>query len=186
MLRGSAALLTGGAVGAAAFREVAQPTTARATASLAIDGDDTIIRTGTLQHVWLNAAVAWSYAVPSGENPKTAEIELLAGTEPDALSAVASHSEDAVFLESSGEQSFEVDLLGDVLDASALVPDEGGTTTETTVHVAVRFRVLDGSGAVIAAADASDTATLAVTKSSYDPQEYGDVSGSGELTLIVE
>jgi hypothetical protein len=185
MLQSSAVLLTGGVAGALATTD-AQPAAAQATTSLAIDGDDTTIRTGSLTHVWLNAAVGWSYAVPSGENPKTAELELLAGTDPDALSVVASHSEDAAFLESSGEQQFEIDLLDEVLTADGLVPDEGGTTTKTTVHVAVRFRVLDGSGSVIAAADASDTATLAVTKSAYDPQEYGEMSGSGELTLVVE
>jgi len=42
------------------------------------------------------------------------------------------------------------------------------------------------SDPVLAADSQATTATLAITKSDYNPQEYGSVSGSGELTVELE
>jgi hypothetical protein len=191
MLRGSAVLLTGGAVGAAAFREAAQDTAAQSDADVALDvaGDEVTIRDGSLAAVTLSVTADWSYAIPSGENPATATIAVLAaeGDAPNELTEVTAATSDAAFLESSGTESVSADLLAaDVLAADSLVPSEGGDVVETVVTVGVEFRVESESGMVLAADSATDTATLAVEQSAYDPQQYGTVTGSGELTVEVQ
>jgi hypothetical protein len=187
MLRSSAVLLGGGAVGALAQRTVVSNAAAQADTALSVSGDEVTIRNGSLAAVNLSLTVAWEYAVPSGERPDTVEIDVRAGQSADALQAVASGQSSEAFLESSGEQSFEVDLLAEgVLSADALVPSEGGTTAETEAVIGAEMRLLDESGLAIATDSQTATSTLSVTKSDYDPSEYGTVSGSGELTIELE
>ena len=52
--------------------------------------------------------------------------------------------------------------------------------------MAVELRVYDDSDLVIAADSQSDSATIAIEKSAYDPDEYGSVVGEGELVIEVE
>lgn len=188
MLRASAVLLSGGAAGALATGVTSERVTAaQAETGLSVTGDEVTVRNGALAALWLDVAVAWSYAVPSGERPSQVVVDVLAGTSADDMTVVATVESDEVFLEASGEDSVRVDLLdAGVVTADGLVPSEGGETAETTIHVAVEQRVYDESGLVIAADSQTDTATVAIEKSDYDPSEYGTVSGSGELTVVVE
>jgi len=158
----------------------AERTTA-ASADLTIGGDSVTVRNGTIEAVRLDATVAWEYAVPSGETPSEATVELQAG---DGLSTVETATSDVTFLEADGEETFSVDLLGsDVVSADDIRPESGGETIETTVPVGVAFAVVDGGGAVIASDTVETTATVTVAQSDYDPSEYGDVAGAGELTV---
>lgn len=182
ILSASAAAIGGGFVTAVTISSTAQQASA-ATADLDIGGDEVTVRNEEIEAVRLEATVAWSYAVDSAESPETVEVELLAG---DELAVVASASGEEVFLEADGEESFNVDLLSErVVSAEELRPDSGGETVETTVPVGVEFRLLDESGAPIATDSDETEATIAVTQDDYDPSEYGDVSGSGELTVEI-
>jgi len=112
---------------------------------------------------------------------------LLAGTDAEEMTEVASTESKQLFLEASEDESFAVDLLDEgVLGEDAIVPAEGGATAETTVHLAVEMRLYDDADLVLAADSQATTATLAITKSDYNPQEYGSISGSGELTVELE
>jgi len=154
---------------------------AAASADLEIAGHETTIRNGSIEAVWLTATVAWTYALPSGESPATAIVELQAGEE---LKTVATRESDAVFLENSGEESFDIDLLAeDVLSAGEIRPSDGGETVETVVDLGVAFRVESEDGTVLAVDEATTTAPLSITESDYNASKYGDVAGSGELTV---
>jgi len=186
MLRSSAVLLTGSAVGAGVSGSIADKATA-ADVSLDVQGDEATVRQGNLAGVQLTADVSWSYSVPSDESPKRLVVALLAGTDAEDMTEVASNESQQLFLEASEDESFSVDLLDEgVLSGDAIVPGEGGATAETTVHLAVEMRLYDDADLVLAADSQATTATLSLTKSDYNPQEYGSVSGSGELTVELE
>ena len=68
-----------------------------------------------------------------------------------------------------------------VLDDVA--PDDGTRDTEVTIEA--RLRVL-GGGDVLARDSVSDTATISVERDGVDASQYGDVGGSGTLTIETE
>jgi len=180
MLAASGSLLAG-TVGAAALVSRTADRAAAASADLEVAGHETTIRNGSIEAVWLTATVAWTYALPSGESPTEAIVELQAG---EALETIATRETDAVFLENSGEENFEVDLLAeDVLSADAIRPNDSGETVETAVDLGVAFRVESEDGTVLAVDEVSTTAPLSITESDYNASQYGDVAGSGELTV---
>jgi len=180
MLAASGSLLAG-TVGAAALVSGTADRATAASADLEVAGHEITIRNGSIGAVWLNATVAWTYALPSGESPATAIVELQAG---EGLDTIATRETDAVFLESSGEESFEVDLLvEDVVSADAIQPTDGGETVETVVDIGVAFRVESEDGTVLAVDEVKTTAPLSITESDYNASKYGDVAGSGELTV---
>lgn len=186
VLKASAVALSGAGAGAFAASSTAQQARA-AEVDLSVTGDEVEIREATIAAVWLEADIEWSYEVPSEESPATLVVDLLAGTSEDSMSVVESTESDQVFLSAGESESLKADLLeADTLAADDLVPSEGGATTETTVHVGVDMRLLDDSGLTIAADSKTDTASVSVTKSDYDPTQYGSVSGSGELTIELE
>ena len=187
MLRAGAVLLSGGAAGALVGNRIATDATAAdADAGLAVSGDDVEVRDGDLAAVWLDLDVAWQYSAPNDESPDSLAIDVLAGALGEDMTVVDSTTDDAMFLESNGEESVEVDLLdASVLDSDALVPDTEGDTQTTDVHVGVEFRVTDSDDLVIAADSDTATATLEVELSDYDPTEHGSVGGSGELTVDI-
>jgi len=62
-------------------------------------------------------------------------------------------------------------------------PDDG--TRDTEVRIEARLRVLGGDD-VLARDTVSDTATVSVERDAVDASEYGDVGGSGTLTIETE
>lgn len=182
MLRASGAVLTGGAAGALVSHSLDDARAAET--DLSVSGDEVVVRNQTIEALWLTLGVGWAYQVPSGERPAQVTVAVLAGTDSGDLSTVATATSDQSFLESSGEESFEVDLVAeDIVTADALVPGEGGTTAETTVHVGAEMRLTDENDMVIAAASQTDTATVAIEKSAYDPSEHGSLTGTGSVTV---
>jgi hypothetical protein len=74
-----------------------------------------------------------------------------------------------------------VGLLGEIVEGSALAPADG--ERETTIDVEVWMRVEDSGGEVLAEATATDTAPVTVERDAAAPSSYGDVGGSGEVTI---
>lgn len=186
MLRATGVLIAGGATGALATHSLTDTAEAAQT-ELTVAGDEAELRGGTIEHVWLDLAVGWSYAVPSGEAPSTVVVEVLAGTESGDLTVLETVQREEVFLEASGEETFRVDLLdAGVLAADALVPDADGETVATEVHVGAAMRLRDERDLVIAADSQTDTATITIETSAYDPDEYGAVAGAGNVTVDVQ
>ena len=62
-----------------------------------------------------------------------------------------------------------------------LEADDG--SRETSVTIEARFELGDGDGDLLGRATASDTATVSVERDLGDAAEYGDVGGSGSLTI---
>jgi hypothetical protein len=90
-----------------------------------------------------------------------------------------------LFVEGSGSESFDADLLSEgALDADSLTPDSGSRATDVTVEA--RFSVENGSGTVLARDTATDTATVEVEKAAIDAAEFGTVEGSGGLSIELE
>lgn len=188
MLRGSAVLLTGGAAGAlTTSRIVTQNARAQADAGLDVTGDEVVVRDQSLSAVMLDLTAEWGYDVPSGEDPSHVDVVVLAGDGSGELSTLDTATSDQTFLESSGTEEFSVDLLSAAsLSAEQFVPDSGGATVETIVQVGVEMRLYDSDELVIAADSQTDSATVSVEQSAYDPTEHGSVTGAGEITVELE
>lgn len=186
MLRASAVALSGAAAGALTTSIASQDAVAAET-TLSVTGDEVTVKNGELTAVRLDLTVEWSYEVPSDKNPKTLVVDVLAGTDAEQLTTVASAGSEQLFLSGDGTESFNVDLLANgALDADALVPADGGETLETTVEIGAEMRLLDDSELVIAADSQTDTATLTIERAAYDPAEHGTLTGSGSLTVETE
>ena len=126
--------------------------------------------------VWLDLSVEWAYELPNGSSPDTVVIEIAAGIDEPGLVEVA--EEPTLFNESDGSESFEVDLLGaGVVDGEALL-DDG----EQTVAIEARLFV-EGGGGLLAREIVTDEATVSVDVDELDVDEFGDLSGSGSLTI---
>jgi hypothetical protein len=112
-------------------------------------------------------------------------VEIAAGPSDGELTPVADAESAQLFVEASGSESFDVDLLSEgALAADSLTPDSGSRATDVTVEAT--FSVENGSETVLARDSATDSATLSVEKDAIDPSEYGSVSGSGGLAIELE
>lgn len=185
MLTASGSLLTGAAAGAAVVAQGSEPARAAQT-DFTVEGDDVTIQQGSIAALTLSLNVGWGYELPSGKSPARVEVSALAGPSESELTQVASATSDATFLQESGEEAFEADVLqADGLSADTLRPPEG-ETAQTTVAVGSELQVFSESDTLLAAASRVATATVSVTVPSYDASEYGALSGAGTLTVEVE
>lgn len=182
LLRGVAAATAGSAATAAGLR-LSDRGRAEAATTLEIAGDRaTLGPDGDLTAVELAADVGWAYELPAGRSPETVIVELAAGKRDAELSVVDSTERAELFPEASGEESLSAELLAQgVLDAAALTPADGERATDVVVEA--RLRVENGDGDVLASAESRDTATVSVERDTVAAEEYGDVGGSGSLTL---
>jgi hypothetical protein len=182
LLRLSAAAV-GGAGATAAGLSVATESAAQTGLSLAVDGDSaTIGADGGVEAVTLDCDVEWQYDLPDSTSPETVIVEVAAGTDGE-VSVLASADSAQLFAEADGSESFDVGLLAEgTLSASDLEPDANGTR-ETTVTVEARLRVESSGDEVLAKETASDTAVLTVTRDGVSAEEYGEVGGSGSLSI---
>jgi hypothetical protein len=153
---------------------------------LDVAGDRVLLdEDGSIAAVTLNLTAEWSYDLPEGVQPAEVVTEIAAGRADGELSVVASDTAPELFLESSGETTFDVDLLAEgVLSADSLAFEAGEQATDVLVEE--RFEVLNASGEPLATDSAEATATLAVERDGYTASEYGSVGGSGSLTIQVE
>jgi hypothetical protein len=180
LLRVSAAAVGGGAATLAGL-QAAGESAAQTALTLSIAGDSaTLGADESVTALLLTADVEWAYDLPDSAAPSTVVVELAAATdgEPDV---VASAESAQLFTEAEGTESFEVGLLGEVVDPSALAPASG--SRKTTVTVEARLRVESDGGEVLARETASDEAPVTVERDSVDASAYGSVGGSGSLTI---
>jgi len=126
--------------------------------------------------VSLDLNVEWSYELPNGSSPETVVVEIAAGAdEPELVEVV---EEPTLFNSADGSESFEVDLLGaGVVDGEQLLE-----TGEKTVEIEARLFV-EGGGGLLAREVVSDDATVSVDVDELDVDEFGELSGSGALTI---
>ena len=179
LLRTSAAAVGGGAAGLA-LTQLAGDARAETALTLDVIGDSaTLDADESVTAVWLDLTADWAYDLPDSATPDTVVVEI-AAAEGDAEPEVVADAESAqLFSDADGSESFSVDLVAsDVL--TDVTPDDG--TRDTAVTIEARLRVL-GGGDVLARDTVSDTATVSVERDTADASEYGDVGGSGTLTI---
>jgi len=185
LLRASAGAVGGGAATLAALQLVGD---ANAQASLTLDiaGDSaTLAPDAAVTAVRLDADIEWAYDLPDQASPSTVVVELAAGRADGERTRVASAESTELFAEAEGSESFDVDLIAEgALDADALAPDSG--ERETTVSVEARLRVENSGGEVLARASATDTAPVTISREDAPASQYGEVGGSGSLTIETE
>ena len=173
----------GGLIGAVTVSSTAQQASAAST-DLAISDESVTVRGQEAESLWLDVTVAWGYELPSGESPETATVELLAAKDGDEQKVVDSDSKSVTFLEMDGDFSFEVDLIEPgVVSVDELLPADRGDEQSVDIEIGVAFEVEDSDGLPVAVDSETDTSTVVIKESEYDASEYGDVAGSGGLTV---
>lgn len=183
LLRATGAAVAGGT---AALVGVSATDTARAETALSLDvvGDSaTVGADETVTAVALDCTIEWAYDLPESAMPETVIVELAAGVdEPEVVDSADSAQ---LFTEADGEEEFDVDLLEeDVLSSDELTPEEGERETDVTVEA--RLRVEDGDGEALARETTDDVATVTIEHDDVDAAEFGEVGGSGSLTIETE
>ena len=185
LLRVAAAAVGGGAATAAGL-SVATGGAAETALSLAVDGDSATLATdGSVSAVTLDLDVEWQYDLPAETSPSTVIVEVAAGTDGD-LSVVGSAESAQLFTDASGSESFDVGLIAEGALAASDVEPDGTGARETDVTVEARLRVENSGGTVLAREATSDTAALTVTRDGVEASQYGEVGGSGSLTITTE
>ena len=185
LLRVAAAAVGGGAATAAGL-SVATESAAQTGLTLDVAGDSAEIGTdGSVSAVTLDLDVEWAYDLPSETSPSTVIVEVAAGTDGD-LTVVGSAESAQLFVEADGSESFDVGLLAQGALASSDVEPSGTGERETEVTVEARLRVESSDGTVLARETTSDTATLTVTRDGVEASQYGQVGGSGRLTISTQ
>lgn len=183
LLRGAATAGAGGVLALAGLRVGSEPADAQASAGLAVgDESATVGPDGSVTAVQLDLTVDWSFDLPSGVQPAETVVSVSAGQPDGELTELASKTGTTLFREDSGSTEVSADLLAEgVLSASELAPGAGSRATDVAIEA--EFEVLNEQGTALASASASDTPTLTVERSGYDAAEYGNVGGSGSLTI---
>jgi hypothetical protein len=183
LLRVSAAAVGGGAATVAGL-QATRDASAQTALTLDIAGDSATLGVDeSVTALTLAVDVEWQYDLPDSTAPATTIVELAAATDGEP-EVVASAESAQLFVEAEGTESFEVDLLGEVVDGDALTPESG--SRETTLTVDARLRVETEGGDVLARATASDTAPVTVERESVDASAYGSVGGAGSLTIEIQ
>ena len=187
LLRAAAVSTAGAGAAVLGLRAGSDSADAQATADLSITDDAaTLDEDESVVAVELAADVEWAFDVPEGSTPDETVVEIAAAEADSDLETLDSERLSTFFLADSGTESFDVDLLdAGVLDGDGLAPDEDGER-DTDVDVEARMRVENTDGDVIASDDSRDTATVTVERDTTNADEYGDVGGTGDLTITVE
>ena len=171
LLGTSAAAVGGGGVAVGLTRWLAAP--ASAEIALDVDGDAATVADGEeVTRVGLSVDIDWHYEVPDSASPSAVIVELAAGVDDVAVIADAESAQ--LFTEADGSESFEVDLLEDVLDPEP---------QETDVTIEARMRVEDAAADELASAVASDVATVVIDAAG---DATASVDGEGVITIETE
>ena len=180
------AAAVGGAGATAAGVTVAGSATGQTGLTLDVAGDSASIGTdGAVSAVTLDLTVNWQYDLPDATSPSTVIVEVAAGTDGE-LTVVGSAESAQLFVEADGSESFDVGLIQQGALATSDVEPDGTGERETDVVVEARLRVQNAGGDVLARETTSDTATLTVSRDGVEASEYGEVGGSGSLTISTE
>jgi len=186
LLRIAAGVLGGGAATAAGL-SVATGGAAQTGLTLSVDGDSASIGTdGSVTAVSLNCDIEWQYDLPDETSPATVLVEVAAGPADGEVTTVGSAESAQLFTEASGSEAFDVGLIEQDAIAPADIEPSGTGERETDVTIEARLRVETSGGTVLARETTSDTAALTVTRDGVEATEYGQVGGSGSLTISTE
>jgi hypothetical protein len=186
LLRVAAGVLGGGAATAAGL-SVPTGGAAQTGLTLDVDGDSAEIGTdGSVSAVRLDLTVEWAYDLPDETAPSTVLVEVAAGPADGSVTVVGSAESAQLFVEADGTEAFDVGLISEGALTSSDVEPDGTGERETDVTVEARLRVQNAGGDVLARETTSDTATLTVTRDGVEASEYGEVGGSGSLSISTE
>jgi len=175
VLRTSAAAVGGGAGVLGVTRWLGGDASAAASLTLAVTGDSTTVGTDeAVTAVRLDLDAEWAYELPSSATPATVVVEIAAGAAGEDHVTLATADSAALFTEGDGTESFDVDLLDDVVDADG---------AETVVTIEAAFRVEDADGGVLADATATDEATVRIDRAADGAASVG---GDGVITIETE
>jgi hypothetical protein len=181
-----AAGAVGGAGATAAGLSVATESAAQTALTLSVDGDSATIGTdGAVSAVTLDLDVEWQYDLPDATAPSTVIVEVAAGADGE-LVVVGSAESSQLFVEAEGSENFDVGLIEQGAIAASDVEPDGTGERETDVTVEARLRVENAGGDVLARETTSDTAALTVTRDGVEASQYGQVGGSGSLSITTE
>jgi len=133
LLRAGAAATAGGLATAAGLAVGSEPADAQASTTLDVAGDSVVLDGSSIAAVQLTLDVEWAYDLPSDRQPESVTVEIAAGPSDGGLTTVADAESAQLFVEASGSESFDVDLLSEgALDAESLTPDSGSRATDVT------------------------------------------------------
>ena len=182
LIRALGATAAGAGMGALGMRALPDAD-AQASTTLDVAGDRaTIGPDGSVSAVELDVSVGWAYDLPEGRQPEVVRLELAAAEAGAELQVVDSTEQAELFPEASGEASLSGELVeSGVLDADAIAPEDG--ERDTAVDVEARLEVENGDGEVLARDSATDSATVTVERDAIEAGEYGEVGGSGGLSI---
>jgi len=113
-------------------------------------------------------------------------VEVAAGPADGSVTVVGSAESAQLFVEADGTEAFDVGLISEGALAASDVEPDGTGARETSVTVEARLRVENADGTALATETTSDTAVLTVTRDGVEASEYGQVGGSGSLTISTE
>lgn len=185
LLKSTAAVLGGIATGSMFVHETTQPVHASVSmGGLAITDGETATNDGTITDVQVQVDGNWQYDVPGRKDPKTWQAVLWA--EQNGERAVVALDEgSAKYLSSSGTYSLKGSLTNTELYSTGdFQASENGDTTVTTLNLQLVFNVFNKAEDVIAQAELTETADVAVTNKEYSAVEHGSADGSGSVIII--
>lgn len=181
-LKSTAAGLTGLAVGIGAMQSTEAATAQVTMGELSMGDASTTTSTGSISNVSATVSGDWSYELPVNTVDYW-EVELRV-SDGDGWYTVAKTSESNQYAQYSGTYT----LTGSITDTQAFdvsffrAPGPGQQTT-VTLPLQVRFRVIGTSGSPLATTAVNDEAAVTVGQNEIDASLYGEVSGSGSLSI---
>lgn len=150
--------------------------------SLAMSGDKTTTDDGNIANVTATVNGTWQYELPGGS--PTEWLVQLRVSDGDNWAVVGQDSGSVSYAMYEGQYSVSGSVTQTALfDASYFAAPEQGTQKAVELPVQIWFRVLDSDGTALASTKLDDTATVTVAQEAIDASLYGEVQGSGGLTV---
>lgn len=150
---------------------------------LLIEGASTTVNDGTIKDVQVDASGDWSYKLPAGKSPHRWRTTLLV-TNGDKEAKIDSDSGSANYLNNNGSYNISGSLTEtDLYSAETFETPEGKVRT-VTIGFLLLFEVANQNGKVLARSTLDDTAEVEITHPEYKPEQYGQASGDGSLTIV--
>lgn len=176
-------LAIGGTVGAVALQE----TTGRASADvtmgeLSMQGTDMTTDNGTVQRVTASVSGSWQYELPAGD-PEAWRVSLRV-SDGDSWYTVGETGQTVKYAQYNDDYSVSGSVTDtDAFDPEFFAPPGPGQQTVVDLPFQVWFRVVSTSDTLLADTTVSDVATITITQNQINASEYGQVGGSGSVTV---
>ena len=169
--------------GYALFHRGTQQATAQvSTESFDIAGDSVTTSDGYIQNVSVTVSGGWSYELPGGDVTEwKLDLRVSDGDTWNTIGQVTGTNEYHQY-----NESYEVsgNLIEDGPFSQEFFAAPGpGKQTSVEMPFEIWFRVLTSDGTPLADASKEDTATIAVGQEEINANLYGEVGGSGSVTI---